>query len=225
VPAGGEALYKSSFWKDFWHLNVAMMTSNNALIPDPDKEDVLASNPSQWPLLAVGLRMCGWGDDKIKFYLLGNPLGWWGGTLSLGVFVSTLAWYIIRRQRRLYDISSADWEQFQYVGKVLVIGWFLHYIPFCVMGRVTYLHHYFPALYFTLLLFSYMIDHFLDRPTVSVRTRTVAWTLAYVAIIGTFLFFWDVSYGIRGPAYPQMKSRQWRAAWNIIDDHKPNTFI
>ena len=33
VPAGDQKLYKSPFFRDFWHLNVAMMTSNNALVP------------------------------------------------------------------------------------------------------------------------------------------------------------------------------------------------
>ncbi|KAF9195111.1 Protein O-mannosyltransferase 2 [Haplosporangium sp. Z 11] len=225
LPAGGKSEYKSKFWADFWHLNVAMMTSNNALVPDPDKEDVLASNPSQWPLLAVGLRMCGWGDDQVKFYLLGNPIVWWGSALSLLGFMSTFAFYIIRRQRKFQDITPLDWEQFQYVGKVLVGGWFLHYVPFCIMGRVTYLHHYFPALYFSLLMFSYMIDHFVNRTSVSAKTRTIVWSVAFAAVGFTFLFFWDVSYGIKGPVAETMKSRQWRAAWNIIDDHKPNTFI
>ncbi|KAF8928797.1 Protein O-mannosyltransferase 2 [Dissophora ornata] len=225
LPAGGASEYRSKFWKDFWHLNVAMMTSNNALIPDPDKEDVLASNPSQWPFLAVGLRMCGWGDDKAKFYLLGNPIVWWGSILSIIGFTLTLAFYIVRRQRKFQDISPADWEQFQYTGKILVGGWILHYAPFCIMGRVTYLHHYFPALYFSLLLFSYMLDHFLQRPTISAKTRTIVWGVAFTTVTLTFLFFWDVSYGIHGPVYPKMASRQWRGAWNIIDDHKPNTFI
>ena len=43
LPAGSAKLYRSPFFSDFWHLNVAMMTSNNALVPDPDKEDMLAS--------------------------------------------------------------------------------------------------------------------------------------------------------------------------------------
>ncbi|KAF5324052.1 hypothetical protein D9611_008365 [Ephemerocybe angulata] len=45
IPAGGMKLYKSPFLRDFWHLNDAIMTSNNALVPDPDKEDTLASKP------------------------------------------------------------------------------------------------------------------------------------------------------------------------------------
>lgn len=225
VPAGGEAEYRSKFWRDFWHLNVAMMTSNNALIPDPDKEDVLASNPSQWPFLAVGLRMCGWGDDVVKFYLLGNPIVWWGSTLSLLGFGLMLSFYIVRRQRKFQDISPMEWDHFQYVGKILVGGWFLHYIPFCVMGRVTYLHHYFPALYFSLLLFSFMVDHFVNRPRISPQIRALVWALAFGAVTLTFIWFWDASYGIHGPAADGMKSRQWRKGWNIIDDHKPSAMI
>ena len=51
-----------------------MMTSNNALVPDPDKQDDLASQWWQWPLLHVGLRMCSWDDKITKYFLLGNPL-------------------------------------------------------------------------------------------------------------------------------------------------------
>lgn len=36
-----------------------MMTSNNALVPDADKEDVLASLPTDWPFLRLGMRMNG----------------------------------------------------------------------------------------------------------------------------------------------------------------------
>lgn len=74
MPLGETKFYKSPFLRDFWHLNVAMMTSNNALIPDPDKEDILASSPTDWPWLHLGLRMCGWGDNQIKYYLVGEWL-------------------------------------------------------------------------------------------------------------------------------------------------------
>ena len=66
VPAGDMKLYKSPFLRDFWHLNVAMMTSNNALVPDADKEDSIASQPFDWPFLFNGMRMNGWQDDGIK---------------------------------------------------------------------------------------------------------------------------------------------------------------
>lgn len=64
LKPGDPGSYKSPFFRDFVHLNVAMMTSNNALVPDPDKQDDLASQFWQWPILHVGLRMCGWGDES-----------------------------------------------------------------------------------------------------------------------------------------------------------------
>ena len=84
VPSGDTKLYRSPFLRDFIHLNVAMMTSNNALTPDADKDDILASKALDWPVSAIvpggrvcaecsatqwlynGLRMNGWGDNQIK---------------------------------------------------------------------------------------------------------------------------------------------------------------
>jgi dolichyl-phosphate-mannose-protein mannosyltransferase len=85
-----------------------MWTSNNALVPDPDKIDILSSEPSEWPLASVGLRMCGWDDNTIKFYLLGNPIVWWSSFLSILVFTTTAIYYIVRMQRRIYDLNNGN---------------------------------------------------------------------------------------------------------------------
>lgn len=81
------------------------MTSNNALVPDPDKEDILASKPPDWPFLRLGLRMCGWGDVYTKYYLLGTPIIWWGGTASLFVSLIALGVYVLRQQRKYTDME------------------------------------------------------------------------------------------------------------------------
>jgi len=137
-------LYRSPFLRDFWHLNVAMMTSNNALVPDPDKEDILASKPTDWPWLHLGLRMCGWGNTQTKYYLLGTPIIWWGGTLSLIASICVLGVYLLRQQRKYVDMDPreclslcfcdycsfeilGEWAHFLYVGKIAFFGWALHY--------------------------------------------------------------------------------------------------
>jgi dolichyl-phosphate-mannose-protein mannosyltransferase len=38
------------------------------------------------------------------------------------------------------------------------MGWALHYLPFFLMQRQLFLHHYFPALYFTILLTASTFD-------------------------------------------------------------------
>jgi len=84
------------------------MTSNNALVPDPDKEDILASKPLDWPFLHLGLRMCGWGHDQYKYYLLGTPVIWWSTTLSLFVAVISLSAYFLRAQRKYVDMDARE---------------------------------------------------------------------------------------------------------------------
>jgi len=82
-----------------------MMTSNNALVPDADKEDTIASKPFDWPFLFNGMRMNGWQDFGIKYYLVGNPVTWWMGSASLVVWTFTLLWHLMRFQRKINDFA------------------------------------------------------------------------------------------------------------------------
>ncbi|KAG9045476.1 Protein O-mannosyltransferase 2 [Tulasnella sp. UAMH 9824] len=215
LPAGNQNLYKSPFFSDFLHLNVAMMTSNNALVPDPDKEDILASTPSEWPWLHTGLRMCGWGDDQIKFYLLGHPLIWWGGTLSLILSLFVVAVYLLRMQRHYADWKPGEWDHFLYVGKVAFFGWFFHYVPFLIMGRVTYLHHYLPTLYFSVIMLAHFFDHFVfTARRLSENVKTGVFILTYVTIVGVWWWFKDIAMGIEGPIADHW-GLGWRKTWNI----------
>src|SRR5258708_36904695 len=60
------------------------------------------------------------------------------------------------------------------------MGWFLHYFPFFLMGRQLFLHHYFPALYFAILLFSGVFDLLTStlRPRVRMQIALVLVILA-----------------------------------------------
>ena len=109
------------------------MTSNNALVPDPDKQDILASKPFGWPFLRLGLRMCGWSDTRTKYYLLGTAVIAWGGSLSLLVGLLSFGVYLLRKQRKYIDMEprelmisilwlsakwmllTGEWEHFLYV--------------------------------------------------------------------------------------------------------------
>jgi dolichyl-phosphate-mannose-protein mannosyltransferase len=108
LPVVGKNVYKSSFFRDFIELNVAMWGSNNALTPDPDKEpSQLESKPYHWPFLVRGLRMCGWSDSDIKYFLLGNPLIWWSTTAALIGLSLTCVIAFIRRARGYFDFSES----------------------------------------------------------------------------------------------------------------------
>jgi len=224
LPEGDMKLMKSPFLKDFWHLNVAMMTSNNALIPDPDKEDATASTPLEWPFVYTGMRMNAWLDNGIKFYLIGNPLTWWLSSSGLVLYSLLLLCYLARYKRQINDLSPIEWRRFIFGGKIALGGWILHYAPFFFMGRVTYLHHYFPALWFSILMFGMMVDHFVFKAK---SNKLVALTAANklgiclalcLAILLTGFWFRECAWGIAGPIH-LYKYRQWRKSWSIYDDH------
>ncbi|KAF2861177.1 glycosyltransferase family 39 protein [Piedraia hortae CBS 480.64] len=214
LPPGDPGSYKSPFLRDFIHLNVAMATSNNALVPDPDKQDDLASKPWQWPLLHVGLRMCGWDDHIVKYFLLGNPLVYWGSTASLGFFAAMVAWYAIRWQRGYDDFTWKQLDHFHYAGIYPVLGWILHYLPFVAMARVTYVHHYYPALYFAILCFGFCVDWCTAglRP----QTRWAAYMPLYAGVIGLFWMFRAICFGMEG-SHKQWAHLKWFDRWRMTD--------
>jgi dolichyl-phosphate-mannose-protein mannosyltransferase len=211
VPSGNQKLYRSPFLRDFWHLNVAMMTSNNALVPDADKEDTIASEPFDWPFLYNGMRMNGWQDFGIKYYLVGNAIVWWLGSTSLIVWFFTLVWHLMRFQRKINDFSSpGEWNQFLYLSKICFGGWLFHYLPFLIMGRVTYLHHYLPTLWFSVLMTGVLLDHFFFKSKkFTKKTKIGIFTIVATLIIGTGWYFRMCAWGIEGPA-KELSGRKWR---------------
>lgn len=214
MPQADAGAYRSPFLRDFLHLNVAMMTSNNALVPDPDKQDDLASAFWQWPILNVGLRMCSWDDNTVKYFLLGNPFVYWASTASLGIFALMVVWYSIRWQRGYNELKPNDLDMIHYAGLYPVIGWFLHYLPFAIMGRVTYVHHYYPALWFAIIVLGFVVDWSTSR-----LRKEIQWGVylsLYAIVIGLYWLFRAISFGMVGPNQ-DYKHLKWFSTWRISD--------
>lgn len=198
-------LPKTRFIRDFIQLNLAMMATNNALVPDHDKQDDLASKFWQWPTLHTGIRMCSWANDAIKYYLVGSPATTWTSTIGVVLFCFITVYHLIRWQRQINDFETAHKLKVFLMGGIYpMFGWGLHFMPFVIMGRVTYVHHYLPALYFAMLVFSYEVEAF----TLPLRNSSkpaynyLYWAIyaaLYALVIGTFWYFRWVSFGLEGP--------------------------
>ncbi|KAI9504697.1 Dolichyl-phosphate-mannose-protein mannosyltransferase-domain-containing protein [Coemansia spiralis] len=213
---------KTSFFRDFIRLNSAMARTNNALVPDEDKHDLLTSAPYEWPIMRLGLRMCGWEDNKVKFWLVGNPVVWWTSSLAAILGPLQVLYYLVRRQRGLCDFArESEWESYLYASGILWGGWALHYLPFFLMGRVTYLHHYFPAVYFAAMYLSYLVEWNLRRiagTKASLRASVILAALG-IAAVANFMYFAPFTFGFDYPA-KHLSGRKWISTWNIYDDHK-----
>ncbi|KAI5970245.1 PMT6 [Candida margitis] len=189
---------KPKFWKEFVLLNYGMMASNNALVPDPDKFDKLSSEWWEWPILNTGLRMCGWGDDDTKYFLIGNPfVTWMSNTGILFCIVYTL-FSLFRYQRQ--STSNTDSIQSMVVQCLLpFLGWILHYVPFILMGRVKYLHHYVPALYFAIFSAGFLMQKLVGQNKLFPPVLKIAVYLVVDAlIIFAFWYMRDLAFGMKG---------------------------
>lgn len=139
---------------------------------------------------------------------------YWGSTASLGVFGLLMAWYVIRWQRGFVDLKQPEIDHIHYAGLYPVIGWFLHYFPSIAMARVTYVHHYYPALWFAILTAGFCLDWATRKlPT------TVQWGIygiLYIIVIGLFILFRDICFGMVGPS-SQWRYLKWLSTWRITD--------
>lgn len=217
-------LPKTKFLRDFIQINLAMMATNNALVPDNEKQDDLASQYWQWPTLHTGIRMCSWADDKIKYYLIGSPATTWTSSVGVVLFCFITLYHLIRWQRQINDFDTAlKLKKFVMGGIYPMFGWGLHYMPFVVMGRVTYVHHYLPALYFAMLVFTYEIEAFTEplRRSVKTSTRAIYWAIyiaMYALIIMTFWYLRWMSWGLEG-SKNDWKHLDILPSWKIGNDN------
>jgi dolichyl-phosphate-mannose-protein mannosyltransferase len=221
-PARDFKLPKTNFFKDFVQLNLAMMATNNALIPDPDKQDNLASQAWQWPTLNVGIRLCGWSDENPKYFLLGSPFNTWFSSVGVVTFALLVVIYLIRYQRQIRDFNNTQdtkLNKFVIGGIYPMFGWGLHYCSFLLMSRVLYVHHYLPSLYFAMLVSTFVVDHF-TLPLRSVKSfrnnfiLTLIYLTLYAGVVGIFWHFRHISFGLEGPS-SNYAYLNWLSTWTI----------
>ncbi|PIA12822.1 PMT-domain-containing protein [Coemansia reversa NRRL 1564] len=207
----GRSLLRDTIW-----LNREMARSNNRLIPDPDRYKHTESDPWTWPLLLYPMRMVSWTDTSVKYYEVGNPLLWWASTACCILYPLQMLFWLLRQHRQSSTWLPGEFKQFWDSSKLLWGGWALHYLPFFLMGRVTYIHHYLPALYFALLLLAFELQCFarwyLPRQAMWLFAAAISVAVGYV-----FVLFSPLTFGWERPA-KELAHLVWLSTWNIVKD-------
>jgi dolichyl-phosphate-mannose-protein mannosyltransferase len=93
-----------------------------------------------------------------------------------------------------------------------LVGWFFHYFPFFLMGRQLFLHHYMPALYFSILLFSVGFD--LLTIQLASRKRFMAAALFVMSVIYVYRQFIPITYG-EPWTQSLCEKAKWRSTWDF----------
>ena len=101
--------------------------------------------------------------------------------------------------------------------QVSILGWFLHHVPFYIMGRVLYLHHYYPCLYFSILgsgaLFDLVTGARGGQPPT--KRSLIAFALLSGIVLYTFYLFSPLCYGIVGSADESVGHLRWVSTWGF----------
>jgi dolichyl-phosphate-mannose-protein mannosyltransferase len=143
---------RPSFWERFLELN-QVMWETNAGLTDRHAYD---SRPQTWPVLRRGINF--WTKDHRQVYLIGNPIIWWGSLCAIMVYCGARALLMLRAKRGCKDFQDSAIVYYDQTCGFLVLGWAMHFLPFFAMHRQLFLHHYLPALYFSILLLAVLFD-------------------------------------------------------------------
>lgn len=222
LPPGTKAIYRSSFLRDFIDVNINMWRTNNALVADQELEpSALTSSAHEWPFLMTGIRMTSFDDNTVKFYMGGNPLIWWLTGAAIVFSLASLLLYALCQKRGITFVVAPTLAAFNlYIDQLQLssFGWLLHFVPFFVMGRVLYLHHYYPALFFAILSLATLFDRafVIGWPNAKPWSARIVFGLTALTlpIIATFVLFAPICYGIEGPS-AQIDYLRWISAWKL----------
>nr|XP_060613879.1 protein O-mannosyl-transferase 2 [Anolis sagrei ordinatus] len=216
---------KPSFPEILLESHMVMIRGNSGLKP---KENEVTSKPWHWPINYQGLRFSGVNETDYRVYLLGNPVIWWMNLLTIGLYL-IMAIFVSVAMKRGVQLTAEHKELSQVLlngGGIIMLGWLLHYLPFFMMGRVLYFHHYFPAMLFSTMLTGITWDVFLKfwaGPQSSGIQRRKVYQYGIMMLIllsmYSFYLFHPLSYGMVGPLASDpnspMAGLRWLETWEF----------
>ncbi|KAK9451414.1 Dolichyl-phosphate-mannose-protein mannosyltransferase-domain-containing protein [Limtongia smithiae] len=153
---------KMPFLKKWFELQISMFRHNNALTGSHP----YSSYPPEWPFLLRGVSFWTDNNSRSQIYLVGNLLGWWFATCSLAVLAGVLVADQLTRRRQYYVLGENVRTRLYNSAGFFLLAWACHYLPFYVMGRQLFLHHYLPAHLASALAAGALLDFFYQNPGV-----------------------------------------------------------
>ncbi|SCU78886.1 LADA_0A08350g1_1 [Lachancea dasiensis] len=215
---------KLSFFAKWSELQRLMFEHNNKL----SSEHPFASSPESWPGSLSGVSFWTKDQDRKQIYFIGNLIGWWFQVVSMALFCGVVAADLVARRRGLHPLNKLAREKLYGPLSFLFVGWLCHYLPFFLMGRQKFLHHYLPA-HLIASIFSAALwelifteNKSLDlekdeenpnvphdpNPHLNLIPLSVFILALSVALIWCFIFFAPIVYGNVGLSVAEVKSRE-----------------
>ncbi|KAJ2776733.1 hypothetical protein H4R18_005519 [Coemansia javaensis] len=188
-----------------------MWRINNGLT----KSHPYESRPHTWPWMRRGMAF--WGGDERLVYLLGTPVLWWLSFAACLAFAAIQAVLFLRDRRGMYHRLMGVRERYTDSVGFFFVGWLLHWLPFFIMGRQLFLHHYLPALWLAILGLVGSMDLFTRR-----LSRKVRHVLLFGLLLLTVRMYFQYSHLAYGTPWTRegCRASKWLSTW----DYKCETY-
>ncbi|TIB73487.1 hypothetical protein E3Q18_03186 [Wallemia mellicola] len=206
-----------NFFKKFFELQLLMLKHNAGLTnPHP-----YASTPIEWPFQLKGISFWTDNDKQEQIYMIGNVFGAWLSIAAISIFAGIWGADQLSRRRGQEPIEDHVRHRMHYSIGFFVSAWAFHYLPFFLMGRQLFIHHYLPAQLASALVAGAVVNFIAtesaDWPLTGPYLRTriqfpregkIVVALLISALVAAFWFLSPLTYARRTPSITQPRLRK-----------------
>lgn len=144
--------------------------------------------------------------------MMGSPFNTWISTLFIILFPIPVLTILIKWKRQVILFTEEQWISYIIQGLFPFIAWLANYLPFVIMGRVTYVHHYAPALYFAIILFGSTMNYYLEKSRYYLKVPI--YLILFASCIYIYIKFSPICQGMMG-SMVKYQHLKWLSSWNI----------
>ncbi|SSD58651.1 probable Dolichyl-phosphate-mannose--protein mannosyltransferase 4 [Saccharomycodes ludwigii] len=214
-----------NFFRKWWEAQTKMFYHNNHLT----SEHPFASDPQSWPGSLSGVSFWNKDQERKQIYFIGNIIGWWAEIATLSLFCGIVLADVLTRRRSVYTLGKIPRARLYGPLMFLFIGWSCHFLPFFLMSRQKFLHHYLPAHMIAAMFTAALIEWgftnnksldsskdeelpevpYEEHPAIKVKKLTFVFVILALAVFAFFIYFSPLVYGNVGLTPAEAKARQW----------------
>ncbi|KAG2469667.1 POMT1 transferase, partial [Polypterus senegalus] len=208
-----------SFLAKFSELQASLCKWKMLTFKNEETEHKYSSSPLDWITMDTNVAYWLHPSSNAQIHLIGNIMTWYSANLALCIYVILFLWYLVRRHRKIKDISEDSWTQWVQAGVICAGGWAINYLPFFTMEKTLFLYHYLPALTFKVLLFPIMLqhtyDHIISLPAYrhGFGALVLAW---FSSVYMVYVTFSPLTYGQPSLSAAELGALRWKDSWDIL---------
>lgn len=198
-----------NFFEKFIEIILVSFEQNNNI----NLNDATLPTPSEWPFLKKGIFFWASKDSDGKLFLTGNILTWISSFYSVLIFILLMIIDIVTKRRNYTLFEPKDCKFLYLKGGFFLIGYFLHYFPFFLMGRALFLHHYLPSYIFSVFVFASCYE-VVSTKIIFLKSKIFVLSLI-IAIFSVFAKLSPLTYGFL-VGKEHIKNLKLYPEWNFI---------